>query len=160
MYALRTLSGDDETRRRIGVAGGIQAVVQCMVDCKGSEPQHAMLQEMAMWCLWNVAGHQGNRVRLSQSNCISACIEAMKVHPFSPGVQEQACWLLVCVCFDGVHCQQSQSFSLSPCMYIYYSVHSQQSPFTAALCSRSTCALACENFRQDVHAKQPRALVN
>jgi hypothetical protein len=106
MYALRTLSGDDETRRRIGVAGGIQAVVQCMVDCKGSEPQHAMLQEMAMWCLWNVAGHQGNRVRLSQSNCISACIEAMKVHPFSPGVQEQACWLLVCVCFDDVHAKQ------------------------------------------------------
>jgi hypothetical protein len=59
MYALRTLSGDNETRRRIGVAGGIQAVVQCMVDCKGSEPQHAMLQEMAMWCLWNVAGYQG-----------------------------------------------------------------------------------------------------
>ena len=122
MYALRTLSGDDETRRRIGVAGGIQAMVQCMVDCKGSEPQHAMLQEMAMWCLWNVAGHQGNRIRLSQSNCISACIEAMKVHPFSPGVQEQACWLLVCVCFDGVYSQKSLSLSLSIIMCILNSL--------------------------------------
>ena len=49
MYALRSISGDDEMRRRMGVAGGIQAVVQCMMECKGNEMQHAMLQVPLIW---------------------------------------------------------------------------------------------------------------
>jgi len=106
MYALRSISGDDEMRRRMGVAGGIQAVVQCMMECKGSEMQHAMLQEMAMWCLWNVAGHRANLTRLAASNAICACLDAMKMHQASAGVQEQACWLLVCVCAEDVHAKQ------------------------------------------------------
>ena len=63
-------------------------------------------QEMAMWCLWNVAGHRANLTRLAASNAICACLDAMKMHQASAGVQEQACWLLVCVCAEDVHAKQ------------------------------------------------------
>ena len=83
--------------------------------------------------------------------------ESAPVLPWGSG----AGLLAACMCLLRWCALSTVSVFLSLSMYvIYYSVHSQQSLFTAALCSRSTCALACENFRQDVHAKQPRALVN